>query len=262
MTKCIKLLVAVCGLLAVELALAGNVTNVAVASNFSAPMKELVAEFEKQHSGRVRVSYASSGKLFAQINHGAPFDIMLSADEKIPQQLVAKGLADEASRFTYAVGAIVLWAPNNESSITAAQQLLATEFGKLALANPKHAPYGRAALETLERLNLVDSTKTKWVTGENIAQTYHFVSTGNADIGFVARSQLSALELAARESAWLVPVDYYAAIKQDAVLLRRGKHNKLALEFLAFMQSAPALEIIRKYGYDVIETKPDANGNA
>ncbi len=242
------------------LAQAQGMVNVAVASNFSAPMKELVREFEKEHSGRVRTSFASSGKLYAQIKHGAPFHIILSADEEIPQALIANGLAEESSRFTYAVGALVLWAPNNDSPMSVQELLNSGSFNRLALANPKHAPYGRAAAETLQRLNLLATTQQKWVTGENIAQAYHFVRSGNAEVGFVARSQLLDNGITGAKHAWVVPFDHHAEIKQDAVLLRRGKNNKLAIAFLEYLQSHSALEIIQKYGYHIDDAKPDIYG--
>ncbi len=260
MNKRMEIIWALCCLLSAGLAQAESVANVAVASNFSAPMKELVRQFEREHSGRVRASFASSGKLYAQIKHGAPFHILLSADEKIPQTLVDNGLAEESFRLTYAIGSLVLWAPNGDASISVQQRLQSGEFNRLALANPKHAPYGRAAVETLKGLNLAATTRRKWITGENIAQAYHFVSSGNADLGFVARSQLSDSDLAQRGDAWIVPSDYHADIKQDAVLLRKGKTNKLAIKFWEYLQTTPALEIIRKYGYDVEDTKLDING--
>ncbi len=260
MNKRMGLVVVLCLMVISGLSQAQGMANVAVASNFSAPMKELVREFEEKQSGRVRASFASSGKLYAQIKHGAPFHIILSADEEIPQALIANGLAEESSLFTYAVGALVLWAPSIDSPMPVRELLNSGKFDRLALANPKHAPYGRAAAETLLRLNLLAATQQKWVTGENIAQAYHFVRSGNAEVGFVARSQLLDNGITGAKHAWVVPFDHHAEIKQDAVLLRRGKNNKLAIAFLQYLQSAQALEIIRKYGYHATDTRPDING--
>ncbi|MGH1374605.1 MAG: molybdate ABC transporter substrate-binding protein [Cellvibrionaceae bacterium] len=240
--------------------MADEVANVAVASNFSTPMKALVTQFEQNYSGKIRASYASSGKLFAQIQHGAPFHVMLSADEKIPAALVEKNLAEESSRFTYAIGALVFWSPNSDDALLARRRLMSMKFDRLALANPKHAPYGRAAIETLRVLGLEAMTKKRRVTGENIAQTYHFVSTGNAETGFVARSQLATSQLASSSNTWLVPSEYHSAIKQDAVLLRRGRNNRLAIDFLRYLRSESALEIIRQYGYHVADAERVMNG--
>ena len=228
--------------------------RVAVASNFSAPMQDLVAEFERQSQGKVKVAYGSSGKFYAQITHGAPFDVFLSADEVKPAALIAAGLALPYSQFTYAVGSLVLWSSNFDEITNGYDVLKFGSFNKLAFANPKLAPYGIAAVQVLDSLGLKDETSSKWVQGENIVQTFQFVSTGNADLGFVAGSQIVELQrLGQLNSAavWHIPQSLYSPVKQDAVLLVRGNKNQAAKAFLAFVKSPKARAIIESYGYAV-----------
>ena len=225
-------------------------TRIAVASNFSPAMKELIAEFEQSTTHEVKASYASSGKFYAQIYHGAPYDIFFSADQTKPLALEKEGLIISASRFTYALGGLALWSSNIDFNGQHLARLKANQFNKLSLANPKLAPYGLAAIEVLDKLALRQQTKNKWVQGENIAQTYQFVATGNADLGFIALSQVFNTSTD-KQSAnyWQVPKELYNPIKQDLVLLKRGADNIAAKAFIQFIKSAKAQGIIQSYGY-------------
>ncbi len=233
----------------------GEAIHIAVASNFHAAMPPLVAAFDQVHHHKIKASYGSSGKLYAQILHGAPFHVFLSADQHKPENLERTGLGVKGTRFTYALGKLVLWSIKPNLIDANASRLRAGHFKKLALANPRLAPYGRAAQEVLKKLGLVNST-SKWVMGENIAQTFQFVRTGNADLGFVALSQLQPLQGPGRGSWWLVPPDLYSPIKQDAVLLVSALDHPGARAWLRFLRSAKARDILHSYGYD---TPPDPN---
>jgi len=211
--------------------------NVAVASNFTAPMKEIASLFEHASGHKVRLSFGASGKFYAQIKHGAPFHLFFSADQQKPAQLEREELIVPGSRFTYAVGQLALWSAQEGFIKANPDRLLALQFNKLAIANPKLAPYGVAAIDVLEHLALIDRTKSRWVHGENIAQTYQFVSRGNADLGFVALS------------SWIIPEALYTPIKQDAVLLRSGEDSPAAQALLRFMKTEQAEAIMQSYGY-------------
>jgi molybdate transport system substrate-binding protein len=218
--------------------LAGE-AHVAVAANFAAPARELAQAF----AGKVILSTGSTGKLYAQIRNGAPFDVLLAADEETPRRLEAQKLAAPGSRFTYAVGRLALFSPR--SSTVGEELLRRQEFQRLAIANPKLAPYGAAAKQTLEKLGLWSALQGKLVQGENIAQTFQFVASGNADAGLVAAAQVKG-----EKASWIVPERYHAPLAQDAVLLARGAENETARAFLAFLKSAPARQRIRSYGYE------------
>lgn len=223
--------------------------NVAVASNFTAPMKAIVKAFEEQSEHRIKLSFGSSGKLFAQITHGAPFAIFFSADQTKPKILEEKGLTVHGSRFTYATGALALWSADPTLLDDTASQLQHGDFKKLALANPKLAPYGVAAHEVLEYYSLLKATRAKWVQGENISQTYQFISTGNAELGFVAVSQIMQQGAIKTGSSWIIPRELYSPIKQDVALLRQGKDNPAAEALLQFFHTAQAIDILESYGY-------------
>lgn len=222
--------------------------HVAVAANFAAPMNDIVAQFEKHSGHKVVVSFASSGKIFAQIQHGAPFQVFLSADQKNPDALEKAGVSVPGSRFTYAVGALALWStkPGFAHDDT---RLKSGDFNKLALANPKLAPYGAAAVEVLESLNLRKVTEPKWVMGESIAQTYQFIGSGNADLGFIALSQIMVNGNIKSGSAWIIPTELYTPIRQDAVLLKHAQHTDSAKALLRYLRSDEAQTIIHSYGY-------------
>ncbi|MYM62490.1 molybdate ABC transporter substrate-binding protein [Pseudomaricurvus sp. HS19] len=228
--------------------LAGS-TRIAVAANFTAPMEAITHAFEEQTGHTVSVSFGSSGKLFAQVQNGAPFDAFLSADTAKPEALVNAGLAIKESRFTYAVGTLALYGGDS----TDAKRLLESgDYNKLAIANPRLAPYGAAAMETLQALGVADSAASKLVTGENISQTWQFVFTGNADIGFIALSQIIKGGTPPT-GAWVVPGQLHSPIHQDAVLLERGKDNPASQSLLDFLKGDTAREIIQRYGYATVQ---------
>ena len=223
--------------------------TVAVAANFTAPMKAIAAEFEKETGHQVRLSFGSSGKFFAQIVNGAPFEVFLSADDIKPARLEQEGLTVPDTRFTYALGTLVLWSPKAGFVDSGGEVLKSGAFAHVALANPKLAPYGVAAMETMENLGVAADLQRKFVMGENIAQTYQFVASGNAGLGFVALSQVFKEGRITGGSGWIVPADLHRPIRQDAVLLRRGKGNAAAVALMDFLKSATVVAIIKTYGY-------------
>lgn len=229
------------------LATSADTVMVAVASNFTAPMKDMVADFKQKTGHDAVLSFGSSGKFLAQIQNGAPFDVFLSADQAKPEKLENTGLAVAGSRFTYALGTLALWSA--EADVDVQQLLKNGDFNKLSLANPKLAPYGEAAMQTLAFMQLSDATANKRVMGENISQTWQFVSTGNARLGFVALSQIMADGVVSSGSAWIVPADYYQPIRQDAVLLKKGEGNPAAAALLQYLQSDEVKQLISRYGY-------------
>ncbi len=223
--------------------------QVAVAANFTAPAQQIAAEFERRTGHKAMLAFGSTGKFHAQIVNGAPFEVLLAADDTTPARLEQDNQAVAGSRFTYAVGTLVLWSAKADVVDARGEILKSGKFNKLALANPKTAPYGAAAIETLTRLRLLDSTRPKFVLGENIAQTLQFVGTGNADLGFVALSQVFKEGKLNSGSAWIVPGHLHEPIHQDAVILARGKDNPAAKAFLEFMKSPYAHAMIKSYGY-------------
>jgi len=223
----------------------------AVAANFAAPMKAIVAEFEQATGHKVHLSFGASGRFYAQIRNGAPFQVLLSADEDIPVRLEREGLSVPASRFTYAVGTLVLWSARTDFVDARGAVLSRGAFAHLAVANPKLAPYGAAAMETLDKLGLAAALRSKLVFGENIAQAHQFVASGNAELGFVALSQVMKDGRIAGGSAWVVPASMHSPIRQDAVILARGRGNAAAAALLRFLHQAGAVAIIRSYGYRV-----------
>ena len=223
--------------------------TIAVASNFIAPIKKLSAEFEKNSQHTVKLVFGSSGRFFAQINHGAPFDLFLSADSDKPQRLIDSGLALPTSAFTYANGRLVLWKAESKQTINV-ETLSIANFDRLAIANAKLAPYGKAAKEVLVKLDLEKATRSKWVVGENISQTYQFVASKNAEYGFIAASQWQGKWQGKKQgSGWLVPENLHEPIRQDGVILSRAKDKKAVAEFVEYLKSPAALTIIRSYGY-------------
>lgn len=229
----------------------GATVLVAVAANFSKPMTEIAAEFEKATGHSAKLSFGSSGKFVSQLENGGPFEVFMSADVKGPQKLVQSGLAVPSSQFTYALGKLVLWSATPGYIDDQGKILTTGGFKHLALADPKLAPYGRAALDVLEKMGLMVKLQPLLVQGENIAQTYQFVSTANAELGFVALSQVIENGKIAKGSGWIIPGNYYAPIRQNAVLMKKGAENPAAPALLNYLKSAPALAIIEKYGYDL-----------
>ena len=222
---------------------------IAVASNFTAPMQEIAQTFEAQSGHKVQLAFGSSGKLYAQIRHGAPFQALFSADQQIPARLEAEGYAVADSRFTYAEGKLVLWSPHADAVDPSGAVLAQGAFRRLALANPRLAPYGAAAQQALEALGLLNDTRTKWVQGENISQTYQFVATGNAELGLIALSQVMRDGKLIRGSSWIVPPSLYAPIKQDAVILQNGKNSQALRDFWQFLHSDSVQQRIASFGY-------------
>ncbi|WP_196139736.1 molybdate ABC transporter substrate-binding protein [Aliikangiella sp. G2MR2-5] len=223
--------------------------RVAVASNFAVPIKQLAKKFELSSEHKVRLSIGSSGKFFAQIQHAAPYDLFLSADREKPQALINLGLAVNGSQFTYAQGRLVLWSRTTSLVDPQGNVLLRGNYRNLALANPKLAPYGAAAVEVLTRLKLFEKVNPKLIRGENIAQAFQYVATGNAEIGFISYSQLKQLDSKEMGSYWLVPESLHSPIRQDLVLLERAKENPAAAAFIEFLKSEGAQKQIRQFGY-------------
>ena len=245
-----------CILLALLLAVAparAAELRIAVASNFAATLGELARTFEEQTGHRLRLSPGSTGKHYAQIRHGAPFDLFFAADARRPRLLEDSGVAVKGSRFTYAQGRLVLWSPRADAlkpdHAAIPDRLASGDFRRLAIANPKLAPYGRAAREVLQAQGLWSRLRPRLVRGENVGQTIQFVSTGNAELGFVALSQvIPARGQPARGAYWEVPRALYTPILQQAVLIR---DSDAAREFLRFVRSAQARALIRAHGYRV-----------
>lgn len=227
----------------------GGEIRVAVASNFMAPMKIIAADFERASGHTVVLTSGSTGKFYAQISNGAPFDVFFSADQEKPEALEKNGLTASGSRFTYAVGALALWSPKENPGKDWETLLTENHIQKLAMANPRVAPYGKAAVETLEKLKLTETVQDRIVQGENIAQAYQFVSTGNAELGLVAVSQLVETGNLKPGHGWVIPQHFYSPIRQDAVLLKRAASNPAAIAFINYFRQAPAKDIIRQFGY-------------
>jgi molybdate transport system substrate-binding protein len=242
----IAFLVFVCG----TTGAAAESAHVAVAANFAGTAKVLAEQFARESGHRLELSSGSTGKFYAQITNGAPFDVFLSADEATPHRLENEKLAVAGSRFTYAIGRLVLWSARPGLVDERGEVLRKGRFNRLAIANPKLAPYGAAAQEALEKLGLWDELRAKRVQGENIAQTFQFVSSGNAELGFVALSQIRDAGKPPSGSFWLVPASLHAPLRQDAVLLARAERNAAARGFLDYLRTAPARDLIRSYGYE------------
>jgi molybdate transport system substrate-binding protein len=230
--------------------MAGEV-SVAVASNFTAPMKAIAQAFERDTGHKAILSFGATGQFYAQIKNGAPFAVLLAADDETPARLEREGVAVPGTRFTYATGKIVLWSKKADLVDTNGEILKTGKFDKLALANPKLAPYGAAAMQVLEKLNLTKQLGPKLVEASNIGQTFQFVSSGNAALGFVALSQVFENGKLKEGSGWVVPSNLYSPIKQDAVLLTSGKANVAAQALLQYLRSDKAKAIIVSFGYDL-----------
>ena len=222
-------------------------TNVAVAANFTDAAKEIAALFKTKTGHEAVLSFGSSGPYYNQIHQGAPFHIFLSADDERPKKLIEDGLALPETRFTYAIGKLALWS-KDPKGVTGVETLKANAFTKLSLADPKAAPYGLAAIEALKSLQIYDAVKSKIVMGASIAQAFQFIETSNAEIGFVALSQLTG---AVGGSRWLVPQELYSEIRQDAVLLKNGAQNDAAKAFMIFLKTPEARGVIEKFGYAI-----------
>ena len=226
--------------------------HVAVASNFLNPLKEIAKRYKQDTGNTLILISASTGKLYAQARHGAPFDILLAADAKRPALLEQEGVGVMGTRFTYAVGALVLWSSDAEK-VRGVESLKQMAKGKLAIANPKTAPYGKAAQQTLEQLGIWQKLRPFLVRGENISQTLQFVATGNAGLGFVAKSQVKDPRFKFKGSRWEVPSSLYDPVSQQAILLKPGHANSAAKQFLQYLRGPAAKKIILSYGYRFLE---------
>lgn len=225
--------------------------SVAVAANFTAPAQAIAAEFERGSGNHVAISSGATGKFYAQIKAGAPFDVLLAADAETPKRLEDEGAAVAASRFTYAIGQLVLWSPKPGVVDPKGDVLGKAGFEHLAICDPKLAPYGEAAVETLRALGLYDKLQPKFVQGESISQAYQFVASGNAELGFVALSQVYRDGKIREGSAWIVTQTLYAPLRQDAVLLQPGKDKAGAKAWLAFLKGDAAAKVMRSFGYEL-----------
>ena len=223
--------------------------KVAVAANFTAPMQKIAADFEKDTGHKVQLAFGSTGKLYAQIRNGAPFEILLAADDTTPAKLEKESTGVAGSRFTYAIGKLVLWSSQPGFIDNKGYVLNKGNFKHVAIANPKLAPYGAAAIQTLTALKLFDAIQPKFVQGENIAQAHQFVATGNAELGFIALSQVMKDGKIADGSAWIVPTSLHQPILQDAILLEKGKRKTAAEALMKYLRSDPAAAVIMSFGY-------------
>lgn len=228
--------------------------NIAVASNALAAVKEISTEFEKKTGQKVLISSGSTGKLYAQIVNGAPFDVFLAANEREPEKLEHAGLVVANSRFTYAMGKLVAWSPDDSllTSGNIKNLLLSKSVTRFAIANPKTAPYGLAAQQALQKLGIWEALQSKIIRGENVSQTYQFAMTNNAQIGFVAKSQILDDSVIDKGSYWEVPADLYAPIRQQAVILLSSQHQTTASDFAEFIKSDSVTQLLsKKFGYGV-----------
>ena len=224
---------------------------IAVAANFTAPMQQLAPEFEKATGHKIVASYGATGKFYAQIKNGAPFEVLLSADDETPGKLAREAAADAASQFTYAKGRLVLWSAKPAVVDAKGEVLKTAGFDHLALTNPKLAPYGAAAVEAMKTLGVHDALAQKFVTAENISQTYQFVKSGNAQLGFVALSQVMKEGKISEGSAWVVPANLHQPIRQDAIVLDKGRGKPAVDALITFLQSDRAKHVIRSFGYEL-----------
>ena len=227
---------------------AGEV-RVAVATNFAGPLARIAEGFTAATGHTLKTSAGATGKFYSQILHGAPFEVLLAADDATPKQLIAEGHAVAGSNFTYAIGVLVLWSAQPGLVDAQGAVLASGRFNKLAIANPKVAPYGAAAMQVIAARGLTEAITPKLVTGESIGQAYQFAFTGNADLGFVALSQVAVPGKPAQGSQWRVPAHLHTPIRQDAVLLQRGARSAAAAAFLAYLKTPAARAVMQAYGY-------------
>ncbi len=225
--------------------------QLAVAANFTQPLQKLAPGFAQATGHKIVATFGATGKFYAQIRNGAPFEVLLAADEEIPLRLEQEGAAVAGSRFTYARGKLVLWSARPGAVDDKGEVLKKGAFDHLALANPKLAPYGAAALQTMQALEVRDALQAKIVQAENISQAYQFTASGNALLGFVSLSQVVKDGKINEGSGWIVPANLYRPILQDAVLLEKGRGKPAALALLSYLRSAPARAVIQSFGYEL-----------
>ncbi|WP_277964525.1 molybdate ABC transporter substrate-binding protein [Pseudomonas sp. RIT-To-2] len=225
--------------------------QVAVAANFTAPIQAIAKDFEADTGHKLVAAYGATGQFYTQIKNGAPFEVFLAADDTTPAKLESEGDTVKGSRFTYAVGTLALWSAKDGYVDSKGEVLKANQYQHLSIANPKAAPYGLAATQVLDKLKLTEATKAKIVEGQNITQAYQFVSTGNAELGFVALSQIFKDGKVTSGSAWIVPANLHDPIKQDAVILDKGKDSAAAKALVQYLKGPKAAAIIKSYGYEL-----------
>ncbi|MNJ22634.1 molybdate ABC transporter substrate-binding protein [Pseudomonas alkylphenolica] len=225
--------------------------QVAVAANFTAPIQAIAKDFEKDTGHKLVAAYGATGQFYAQIKNGAPFEVFLAADDSTPAKLESEGDSVKGSRFTYAIGTLALWSAKPGYVDAKGEVLKKNEFKHLSIANPKAAPYGLAATQVLDKLKLTEATKAKIVEGQNITQAFQFVSTGNAELGFVALSQIYKDGKVTEGSAWIVPASLHEPIKQDALILNKGKDNPAAKALVDYLKGPKAAALIKSYGYEI-----------
>jgi molybdate transport system substrate-binding protein len=225
--------------------------SVAVASNVTVPMQKIAAAFERETGHKAVLAFGATGRFYAQVKNGAPFQVLVAADDETPARMEQEGLAVQGTRFTYAIGRLVLWSASPGVVDPQGEVLRKAAFARLAIADPKLAPYGRAAVEAMQKLGVSAPLQPKLVQGENIAQTYQFVASGNAQLGFVALSQVMVDGRMAHGSAWTVPSSLHAPIRQDAVLLANGKGQPAATALLTYLRGDAARTILRAHGYEL-----------
>lgn len=231
-------------------AMAGEV-QVAVAANFTAPVQAIAADFEKDTGNKVIAAFGATGQFYAQIKNGAPFEVFLAADDTTPAKLESEKQTVAGSRFTYATGALALWSAKPGYVDAKGEVLKKNAYAHLAIANPKAAPYGLAATQVLAKLGLTQAVAPKIVEGQSIAQAQQFIASGNAELGFVALSQIYKDGKITSGSAWIVPADLHDPIRQDAVILEKGKDNPTAKAFMDYLKGPQAAAIIKSFGYQL-----------
>ncbi len=236
--------------LGMPLQVCADEVSVAVAANFTAPMQKISEEFEKSTGHKVVASYGATGQFYAQIKNGAPFEVLLAADDETPAKLVKEGLALGGSQFNYAIGKLVLWSAAEGIVDGGGEVLKKGRFNHIALANPKIAPYGFAAVEAMKSLGVYDGLQAKFVMAETITQAFQFVKSGNATLGFVALSQVLK-DGKIEGSYWMVPANLYQPIRQDAVVLEKGKGRPAVDAFMKYLRSEKAKMVIKSFGYDL-----------
>ena len=236
--------------LALSAAAQAEVVQIAVAANFTAPARALAEIFARTTGHEAKLSFGATGAFYTQIKNGAPFDVLLAADNERPARLEKEGDTVPGSRFTYATGQLVLWSAKPGFVDDQGAVLKGGHFGKIAIANPKNAPYGAAAVEAMEKLGLAATLQPKLVTGESIGQTFNFIATGNAELGFVALAQVLEGGKLKSGSMWVVPAQYHAPIIQDAVILNRAASNPAAKAWMELLKTPQSKALIRSYGYE------------
>jgi len=245
-----RLATLILSLLAIATAHADEV-QVAVAANFTGPMQVIAVLFERDTGHKAKLVFGATGKFYAQITNGAPFEVLLAADDETPAKLVKEGHAVTGTPFTYAIGKLVLWSADPKLIDAKGDVLKKGGFKHLALANPKTAPYGAAGMQVMTRLGVADTIKPLIVQGENISQTHQFIATGAAELGFVAYSQVIKNGAIGSGSGWIVPGSLYDTIRQDAVILAKGKDKPAALALMKYLKGEKALAVIKSFGYEL-----------